>query len=507
MYALENILDKYSMSSSEYSDVYNQVGGSCWVYTSANVVMRFISMVLYTYDLEDGDILMRKKKTETPIHNLEEFIEHVKENNMDMLDIRQCFYFFLCMVAVDSDYYVKLIKKGVNFIEGFDNIKPGKYDETHKALHNAQIYKGRASSEIISYILNFLKKCKSINPISDVFERIVYYGKIRNLNFDKVYDKILYIITTFNKYVIDKKLRPTVAKRSSRDKRGMNFLKKALNQNMYCAIITSNMDVPLTPDEVVCLNNAENYSSFDCHAMTCVGYLMNTKQLVVKNSWGTEWCEGGVTLWSTFEPKSNPDAVVLLIFINSNLPEHKIIPDDFSLIRSYYPSVELGSRDYAENQRWYDIKKKFASIFKRPSPAHETILDVPHKNNLVRNSPTKTLKKYSYKDKVSSSSPSSSPSSPSPSPSSSSSSSSSSPSSPSSKTKSLSKTKSKSKSKSKSSSKPVESHDTMMTNLCEKQGKEYIKKTWKTRTCSKKCLENQTRNPKTLRCIRKEIIV
>ena len=428
-----------SKSSSEYSDVYLQLDGTCWAYSSCNVVMRFIAMVFNTYDLKTPNILIMKTHTKFKIENLETFIYYLQNDAASLLELRQCFYFFLFMIAIqEAEFFViKLIKKGVDVAKYLDYYNHESiYTKTHDALDNLKFTAGYQVIDSITNIFNFLKKCKSVKLVKDVFIKIINLKQLTTVSIliDELCDKIFDIIIKFNEYVKLNNIQYNIKQIYSSDRAFNNILKKMLNQNLY-SVLTTNYK-KMESDKIECIGkSSDSQIDFRDHAMTIIGYLMNTKQLVVKNSWGTGWCEGGISLWNTVIPK-NINTYVYITYIDSNLPEYNTIPQqDFEMF---------------DNSNKITYKNK--SFFNIDILNNHKIVDGPRKNSIIQNSLTKTLKKYrAIPEKV-----------------------------------------------------ITESPRTRARGICEKNGKEYIlgnKKKWK---CVNKCLGTKTRNPKTLRCVKKK---
>jgi hypothetical protein len=114
--------------------------------------------------------------------------------------------------------------------------------------------------------------------------------------------------------------------------------------------------------------------------MTVVGYNKKGKQLIIKNSWDSDWCGNGFFLLNSLQCFG----LSMITIISSNLPQYTILKDDENLFDN-----DLVYSNYEDTGVISKITKKIEDFL---NPSISNIIE-GNKTNIV-SSPTKIYKRY-----------------------------------------------------------------------------------------------------------------
>jgi hypothetical protein len=376
-----------SSSSKEHSEIYHQQTGDCWAYSVCNVMSRFIIVTFFHYHPNNKFFIGKtlnahEKETSKILDNWTSFketisvwasmpqstLDNVKKNLGPGFFKKNLLYFFLYAILLDSDILFKYITKPLA-TTFYKNIDIDHFEKHHM--------RGGFAEVGLNTLLSWVKSC-TLSKVQNIFKNVFDIKE----NVDGLSAEIFEICKLFNDYCKTNKLFPKVKNHNNgkgySDKTGTKDLKKILNQNLYCSIHV-NGDANILRECVSCLNKTtEIRNKFGSHIMTVVGYNKKGKQLIIKNSWDSDWCGNGFFLLNSLQCFT----LSQITTISSNLPEYKVLKKDDVLFDN-----DVVYSNYSKKQ----LVQKIGD-FLNPNPSISNIID-GNKTNIV-SSPTKIYKRY-----------------------------------------------------------------------------------------------------------------
>jgi hypothetical protein len=396
------------------SEIYDQGNGAdCWIYSSVNTFMRFIIQV-FKYYHQDKKFFEGKFSEKYKENIPEKYLKEDAKHDMEVLNYFQGMLYNIN--RLNEMYTIGLFRRKLLFVFLYGIAFKSKLETTDQTSEYLKLNSKERENmrELIceggdvriplQYFINVLINNKfSKKDIIDIYVNYLL------INDDPLYvDTINSILTPFNKMCNDNKLNPAVVLyRKIKEKNGIYVLNKNFDPDVLKTFIVDNKNIikinrreELMNSNVVipylirtmlnqglyfCMHIGpmENESCIKCkypnkntyklfkgfgHVMTCVGYDKMHKSLIIKNSYGSEWCSSGFFLVNSLDCIDELD----LTFIYSNLPGYKFLPPSYNLFNSKgsVSNSNTDSLEYPSNHKKV-VGKSYKDIISQYTTTHK----------------------------------------------------------------------------------------------------------------------------------------
>ena len=328
-----------SSNSTNVSDIFNQRQQPlCWMYSSANVCLKFVTQLFYCYHSErqffegkgkgkekdkerekerEKEKEIEKKEDINYYIDLRDSIKGKDFNPQSGIDRRRLLFVYFCGISLKC------------FMISNDEIRVAYYggDTARKKRMQLETKEGFWPIVPINYILQHLKKF-NIEECKNIFKNYIFNNN--KTCFSTICDIALFSQEYINNYNIS----PTGI--LWKDPSSAHIvIKKFLNQNIYFEITIDYFKNSQGAECVeVSKTNIENAVPFvyagvnhmttpttNTHSMTCIGYDKEKHALIIKNSYDVDWCETGLFYLKNLDCIN----LCLFTFIDSNLPQYNYL--------------------------------------------------------------------------------------------------------------------------------------------------------------------------------------
>jgi hypothetical protein len=337
-----------SSNSTNVSDIFNQRQlPLCWMYSSANVCLKFVTQLFYCYHSErqffEGKGKGREKKEDSNYYiELRDSIKGKDFNPQSGTDRRRLLFVYFCGIALKC------------FMNSNDvsRIAYNGGDMARKKRMQLETKEGFWPVVPINSILQHLKKF-NIEECKHIFKYYIFNNN--KACFSTICDIALFSQEYINNYNIT----PTGI--IWQDTATAHIvIKKILNQNIYFEITVDYFKKSQCAECIDALKpDIENVVPFvyngvnrmqtpttNTHSMTCIGYDKEKHALIIKNSYDVDWCETGFFYLKDLDCIN----LCILTFIDSKLPQYNYLNKKQELFK---PGKVRGSNSSSSSSIWH----------------------------------------------------------------------------------------------------------------------------------------------------------